>query len=74
MDDVNNFILESQDKVRGGEMVSLAGLDEKVATICAQVVALPADDAHDLQPLMAEMIGHLESLSNALKEFKDSLQ
>ena len=60
--------------VRGGDMVDLSGLDRDVATICNKAVALPPDQAREVQPLMAELIGSLEQLSAALVAYKEDLK
>lgn len=74
MDKLKDYILDADASVRVGKMVDLTGLDKDVAVICTQALALPANEAHDLQPLMAELIGNLERLSGSLKDFKDSVQ
>lgn len=73
MEKINRFILDSETAVRDGNMVDLAGLDKDVADICSQSVALPPEQGRDIQPLMADMIGNLERLSEALKDFKSGL-
>ena len=74
MEKLSAFIQESEDKVRSGTMVDLSGLDREVALICTKSVALPPEQARDIQPLMAEMIGNLERLSTALKDYKEDLK
>lgn len=74
MEDINEFIMDAQMKIQGGEMVNLTSMDKDVATICTRAVALPPAQARDLQPLMAEMIGNLERLSSILKDYKDTLK
>lgn len=74
MEDINTFVLDAQAKIQGGEMVDLTGMDKDVATICTRAVSLPPDQARELQPLMAEMIGNLERLSGILKDYKENLK
>ncbi len=74
MEDINEFIMDAQMKIQGGEMVNLTSMDKDVVTICTRAVALPPAEARDLQPLMAEMIGNLERLSSILKDYKDTLK
>lgn len=74
MEETNQYILDSEVKVLGGEMVDLTGLDRDVSVICQKAISLPPDDARDIQPMMAEMIGNLERLGMALKNYKDDLK
>jgi len=74
METLNEFILKSEDTVRGGKMVDLSGLDKDVAVICTKAVSLPPEQARDVQPIMAELIGNLERLSLALKDYKENLK
>lgn len=74
MRDLTNFIAQAADRVRAGEMVTLTHLDDEVASLCDQSIALPPHDALQVQPVMAEMIGTLEELARALKEYQDNKQ
>jgi iron-sulfur cluster repair protein YtfE (RIC family) len=68
---LTDFIIDAGHQVRSGNMVNLTGLDEKVARVCDRTLALPPAQATKMQPVMAEMIGHLEDLSNALRDYQD---
>lgn len=74
MEKLAAFIQDTEDTVRGGTMVDLTGLDREVALICNRAVALPPAQARDIQPLMAELIGNLERLSTALRDYKEGLK
>ncbi len=74
MEKTNDYILDSEAKVLAGTMVDLTGLDKEVGVICQKALAMPPNDARDIQPLMAEMIGNLERLSLALKNYKEDLK
>ena len=74
MEKLTDFIREAEDMVRGGKMVDLSGLDRDVALICNKAVALPPEQARDIQPNMAELIGSLERLSSALMSYKEGLK
>lgn len=74
MEKLSEFIQDSEATVRGGTMIDLSGLDRDVSVICTKALALPPQEAHSLQPLMAELIGNLERLSKALVDFKDDLK
>lgn len=71
MEKLTDFIRDAEDQVRSGVIRDLSGLDHDVAVICNKAVALPPAEARDIQPKMAELIGNLESLSQALVAFKD---
>ena len=73
MENLSHFIRDAEGTVLSGQMVDMSGLDKDVALICNKVITLPPAQAMELQPLMAEMIGHLERLSIALKDYKDTL-
>ena len=70
MEKLTDFIREAEDAVRSGVIRDLSGLDHDVAVICNRAVTLPPAQARDLQPKMAELIGNLESLRQALVAFK----
>ena len=68
------YIQDSEASVRTGKMVDLTGLDKNVSQICTRALSLPKAQAGELQPLMAEVIGELERLSIALKDYKDDVR
>lgn len=74
MENLKTFIQDAEASVANGTMVDLTGLDRDIALICNKTVALPPEEARNLQPLMAELIGSLESLSRTLKDFRDGLK
>ena len=74
MEKINNFIIESEITILGGTMVDLSGLDKDVTVICQKALTLPPEEAREIQPLMAAMIGNLEKVSIALNNFKEDLK
>ncbi|HEU4838203.1 MAG TPA: hypothetical protein VFS88_02205 [Micavibrio sp.] len=74
MEKLNDYIIQAEDTVRGGKMMDLGSLDKDIADLCMKAVSLPPPEAKDLQPLMADMIGNLERLGAALKDFRDNLK
>lgn len=74
MESLKSFIIDAEISVRDGKMMDLTGLDKDVAVVCQKSISLPPDQARDLQPLMAELIGELERLSFALKDFRAGLK
>lgn len=70
---LTNFVAEAQDRIDAGEMVNLSRLDDEVATLCDETLALPPEQAAEVQPVMGEMISKLEILSNSLREYKDNM-
>ncbi len=69
---ITDVIVRAKDTVQGGTMVDLSGLDARVAKVCDDTLKLPPVEAVELQPLMAEMIGHLEDLSAALHDYQSA--
>ncbi len=74
MEKLNAFIMDAENSVRDGKMMDLGSLDRDIADLCMKAVSLPPTEAHALQPLMADMIGNLERLGAALKDFRDNLK
>lgn len=67
---LSDYIVDTERTIREGKMLDLTGLDEKVSNLCDRTLALPPTLAMEIQPLMAEMIGHLEVLSVTLQNYK----
>ena len=74
MERLKTQIEAAEISVRNGKVADLAGLDRDVALVCTKTVALPSGQARELQPLMAELIGNLERLATALKDYRDELK
>ncbi len=74
MQKLATYISDAETIVRSGKMVDMSSLDRDVSVICQQALSLPADKTSELQPVMAELIGNLERLSVALKDYKDNLK
>ena len=74
MEKLNDFIINAENSVRDGKMMDLGSLDRDIADLCMKAVSLLPAEAHALQPLMADMIGNLERLGAALKDFRDNLK
>lgn len=74
MEDLRTLIQDADSKIRGGTMVNLSGLEANISTICTKATALKAQDAMDIQPLMAELIGELERLTISLQDFRDNIK
>lgn len=71
---LSEFILDAEASVRRGKMVDITGIDKDINIICSRVVSLPPAQSLEIQPLMAELIGNLERLGMALKDFKQNLK
>jgi hypothetical protein len=74
MEKLSVFILDSEEQVLSGKMVDMSGLDREVTILCRKALSLPLAQAAEIQPLMAELIGHLERLSIALKNYRDNIK
>lgn len=71
---LSEFILDAEASVRSGKMVDITGIDKDINMICSRATSLPAAQAMEIQPLMAELISNLERLGMALKDFKENLK
>lgn len=71
MEELNLFVQDAEASAREGNIVDIKRLDREVGILCQQALSLPQDDARQIQPMMAEMIGNLDRLGNALRDFKD---
>lgn len=74
MEKLRTFVTDADAALRDGKVVNLGTLEREIADICAKAVALPPADAREIQPYMADLIGELERLSFALKDFRDNLK
>ncbi len=72
-EEVSDLITESRAMLLSGEMIELAGLDERVNNLCEAILALTEEErtlyADKLQYLMVE----LQTLGDTLKAGKDKL-
>lgn len=71
MQKLGEFIADAEDTIRGGKMVDMSGLDRDVTEICQLAATLPPAHAITIQPDMADLIGRVERLSMALRDYKD---
>ena len=74
LNELTDFIEEAQAKLESGEVMNMAHLDDEIAALCDQTVALPPQEAAQIQPIMGNMISKLEQLGISLKEFQDNLK
>lgn len=74
LDTLNQFILDSDAKVRSGEMVTLFQLDDQVAKLCEDSVKLPTEEIEQIQPLLARLINNLEQLSLSIRDYQMNYQ
>ncbi|MEM6781597.1 MAG: hypothetical protein AAF569_07015 [Pseudomonadota bacterium] len=74
MQELTSFVVQANDTINAGQMVDLQGLDDEVASLCDRTLALPPQQAADIQPLMAEMISKLEELGRSLETFQQNLR
>ena len=70
---LTDFIIDAHHQVRQGQNVNLTGLDAKVSQVCDDTFKLPPAQAIEMQPLIANMIGHLEDLGKSLEDLKADL-
>ena len=65
------IIGEAASRVRAGVIMNINEVEEQVAHICREIAALPEGEGQKLEQSMAEMIGKLEDLAEALSEFQN---
>lgn len=74
MQQLGEFISDAETAALNGKVTDMSGLDKDVTIICKQAIALPPAEALALQPDMADLIGRLERLSMALRDFKENVK
>lgn len=72
MQQIGEFITDAEDAARNGKVFNMAGVDRDVSLICKQATSLPPAQALGLQGDMADLIGRLERLTIALRDFKEN--
>ncbi|PZO86510.1 MAG: hypothetical protein DI626_06355 [Micavibrio aeruginosavorus] len=70
---LKTYIRDAEETIRSGKMVDLTGLDREVTFICTNALSLKPEEALNLQPHMADLIGDLETMTRSLNEFRDGL-
>lgn len=65
------LIEDADAQVRSGVVINLPSLEKDVETLCATIVSGDAQTARDLQPIMAILIGKLDTLAESLQHFKN---
>jgi len=64
------LIDQAQIDIDAGRVRDLSAMDHDVAKVCDDIVALPPEQAQEVQPVMADMITRLEKLAGSLQSFK----
>lgn len=72
MQQLGEFISDAEDSALAGKIVDMKALDRDVTVICQQATSLPPAQAAEIQPAMADLIGRLERLAIALRDFKEN--
>lgn len=62
------------DALQASKMPDLGSLDSDVAKICRDVEAADPAIGQKVQPLMAEMIGKLDQMAQALMEYQQKIE
>lgn len=69
-----DFIDDAHQRLDDGEVMDLSDLDDEVARLCDETLALKPEEAAQVQNTMAEMITKLEKLGVALQEYQQNLK
>jgi len=73
LDGVLTYIRDADARISQGEALELTSLDDNVSEICEGIAALEAEDAKEMEPLMAQLIDGLDKLTVTIKEQQDSM-
>lgn len=60
--------------LQAGKVKALTQLEKDVSQICEEAVTLPPEEAKKVQPLLADMIGNLETFALTLKSFQTAMK
>lgn len=60
--------------VKSGQTVDLAGLEARVADICARIPSVAAKDRQRLKPTLVAIIDGLSNLADALTRQRDGIE
>lgn len=74
LDDIDAIIATAQTDLQSGKVKGLAHIDGAVARICEEAVKLPPDDAKKVQPMLANLIGNLDTLALSLQSFQNEMK
>ena len=59
--------------VNAGSLIDLAGLEERVASLCEDIKTLSAADGRTLEATLLDLVGRLDRLSETLARRRDDL-
>lgn len=65
------FIVDSKTQVETDTIPELSDLDATVKALCTDVKKAEMETAQALQPVMGDMITHLDDLAEALRAYRD---
>ena len=74
LNELNDVILKALADVGNKKIANLSHIESAVNTACEEVLILEPKEAKKVQPLMAEMIGNLETLALSLENFQAELK
>lgn len=70
---IAEFIAQSQMLLREGAIVELSGLDEKVAKLCKEALALSDDDRTKYADLLSELLNSLTVLGEDMRRQQEAI-
>lgn len=73
LSDILTYIEQSEQLLKAGNTVRLAGLDTVVDALCQRVVALSPDDAREYAPELEHLNTRLSALAEAMGQAKTAL-
>jgi len=73
-EEIDAFLDQVAEDLSQGVVRDLSGLDRVIDHLCAEVQSSDAAVAKDMQPVMAQMIGKLDTIVQDLEAHKQRLQ
>ena len=73
LDQASGAIESYRRVVAGGTPVDLTGLDQKIASMCSAIAALPPGERADLKSALLTLMSDMDALVASLKQQQDSV-
>ena len=70
---VKTYIQDCERRITKGEVIPLVGLDKNVEEICSDIAELPQEDAAGMEKKLSELIGALDKLVAAIRNFESDI-
>lgn len=71
--DISQFIRQSNEMLEKGELVQLAGLDNRIEILCKEVLALSDDQRKEHAAKLQQLFDELKTLGESMAAVRDTL-